>query len=123
MTRRVSFLSFGTLAIAMALPPARGAPCANLSLREAEMLIYLMPVGEKLRSEGMDISWERAPKAETNSNTYVFWVFNSKRAGTGSVTIGYYEVNKCSAVVRTSESGQVVSSSRLRAIQKILTGT
>src|SRR5260370_35241694 len=92
-------LPFGTLAmLAMALPPARETPCANLSPREAAVLLYFMPVGEELRAKGMDIASERAPKAETDSNAYVFWVFNSKRTDTGTVTVGYYEGNKCTPV-------------------------
>ena len=97
-------------------------PCANLSVREAQVLLYSMPVAEDLRSQGMGVASERMPKAEKDSSTFVFWVYNTKRRGAGSVTVGYYDVNRCTATVTESETGNVVSSSRLRALQRIFTG-
>ena len=93
-------------------------PCAKLSEREAEVLIYFLPVAEQLRSQQMDIGWERTPKAEEGSR-YVFWVYNSRRSGTGSVTIGYFNVDKCTGVV--TEESNTVTSTTLHAVQNILT--
>jgi len=93
-------------------------PCAKLSVREAELLIYFLPVAEQLRSQQMEIGWERTPKAEESSR-YVFWVYNSRRSGTGSVTIGYFNVDRCTGVV--TEQRNTVTSATLRAVQNILT--
>jgi hypothetical protein len=96
------------------------ANCANLSPREAAILIHFLPQGEQLRRQGMDIGWERAPKAEVGRNAFVFWVYNAKRTATGSVTIGYFVVDRCTANVTDDANGTTVKSPTLAALQRIL---
>ena len=98
--------------------------CTAISSRDAEILIYLMPVADQLREEGMDIGWERQPTIEKhNPGEYAFWVYNSRRPSAGSVTIGYYLVNKCTGVVKEDETGKVVTSPIMERVQRIMTAS
>jgi hypothetical protein len=119
--------SLALMALTEASAPTRRRPfplCAQVAPREAEILIYLLPVGEHLRQKGSDLGWERAPQAEKDRNVYVYWVYDakSKLPSAGSVTIGYYAVDRCTAAVTEEEGGSAVSSVTLRAVQRILTG-
>jgi len=97
------------------------SPCSAISPQDAQILIYLLPVADQLRKEGMDIAWERVPLAEAHSSTeYVFWVYNSKREGTASVTIGYYRVNRCTGVITEDETGKAVTSQVLDRVRSIM---
>ena len=95
----------------------------TISVHEAEILIYLLPVAHQLRAEGMDVGWElqdqnrdRYPK----DDYYVFWLVNNKRASAGSTTIGYYAVNKRTGEIWNTDLDQLVSSAELEGVQKIL---
>src|SRR5690349_17619378 len=114
---------FATSVALLALAPvsprtneAQTRRCANISPREAEILIYLLPQGDQLRFQSMDIGWERAPKAEVGRNAFVFWVYNSKRPDAGSVTIGYFVVDRCTAKVSDDPDGATVTSPTLEAV-------
>lgn len=92
-----------------------------LALHEAEILIYLIPPAQAVRSEGMDVGWEQSSATALNQADYFFfWVYNSIREGTGSVTIGHYAVNKHTADVWDVVSDQMVESAELKGIQRIL---
>jgi hypothetical protein len=113
-----------TVTLAFTLVAAAESNCAAISSRDAEILIYLMPVADQLRAEGMDIGWERQPTIEKqNPGAYAFWVYNSRRPSDGSITIGYYLVNKCTGVVREDETGEVVTSPVMERVRKIMTAT
>ena len=46
-----------------------------LALHEAEILIYLIPPAQAVRSQGMDVGWEQSPAKELNQADYFFfWV-------------------------------------------------
>lgn len=94
-----------------------------LSLTESEILIYLLPEARQTRNNGMDIGWEleTGPPQKT-TDFYNFWVVNNERKGhIGSVTIGYFSVNKHTADVWNQVSGKLISSDEeLQGIQKIL---
>jgi hypothetical protein len=89
---------------------------------EAEILIYVLPQGQELRNQGMDIGWELQTSPKLNQQDfYTFWVFNSKRPNVeGSVTIGYFSVNKHSVEVWDDNKGNLVGTAELEGIQKIL---
>ncbi len=109
--------------VSLPLTFAAGQAPAAISVHEAEILIYLLPVAHQLRSEGMDVGWElqdqnrdHYPKGEY----YVFWLVNNKRVSAGSTTIGYYAVNKHTGEIWNTDLDQLVSSSELEGVQKIL---
>lgn len=81
----------------------------EIALEEAEILIYLLPAAQTVRSQGMDIGWEQQTSSKLNQNDfYVFWVVNDKRQNVhGSNTIGYYGVNKHTADVWSYGSGRI----------------
>jgi hypothetical protein len=88
---------------------------------EAEILIYLLPEAHKLREEGMDIGWELQTAKELNqADYYTFWVYNAKRVVNGSVTIGYFAINKHTADIWEATSEEPVTSTELEGIQTIL---
>jgi hypothetical protein len=94
----------------------------QIGLHEAEILIYLIPQAQELRKQGMDIGWELETSPELNQQDfYTFWVVNSKRPNVqGSVTIGYFSVNKHTADVWDNDNEKIVSTAELEGIKKIL---
>jgi len=103
----------------LAAPQAQSEP---LSQTEAEILIYLLPEAHQVRQEGMDIGWElQTGSAWNQKDFYGFWVVNAKRKNVGSVTIGFFSVNKHTAEVwDDTPSPKRVNNVELRGIQKIL---
>lgn len=102
--------------------PPLAAPSGEIALHEAEILIYLLPQAQELRSQGMDIGWElqTSPKLK-QKDFYSFWVVNSKRPNVqGSVTVGYFSVNKHTAEVWSNDKEKTVSSAELEGVEKIL---
>jgi hypothetical protein len=88
---------------------------------EAEILIYMLPEAQELRSQGMDVGWERETSPKLNQRDfYTFWVVNSKRPNVqGSVTVGHFSVNKHTAEV-WDDNDKRVESSELTGIARIL---
>ncbi len=84
--------------------------------------MYVLPQGQELRNQGMDIGWELQTSPKLNQQDfYTFWVFNSRRPNVeGSVTIGYFSVNKRSAEVWDDNKEKLVSTAELEGIQRIL---
>ncbi len=107
-----------------AFSSAGEAPVAKpqeIAYHEAEILIYLLPVAKELRAGGMDVSWERQTSAKLNQEDYfVFWVVNARRVSNGSVTVGYFAVNKHTADVWDSDLKELVTSPEIKGVQKIL---
>lgn len=94
-----------------------------LSLTEAEILIYVLPEARQIRNNGMDIGWElETGTSQNTTDFYNFWVVNKERKDhIGSVTIGYFSVNKHTADVWNQISGKLISPEKdLQGIQKIL---
>lgn len=122
--RLVASLVLAMLWTGLAASPSPSSEPQPIALHEAEILIYLLPVANQLRSEGMDVGWELQTADRFNQYTrqdyYVFWVINVKRAGTGSVTIGYYAVNKDSAEICDMDMDRIVTSTEIEGVQKIL---
>ncbi len=110
------------LSMVATLPSAAAeSTCKDVSLIDAQILIYLLPVADQLRAQGMDIGWERQPALEAERpDHYSFWVYNSRRVSAGSVTIGYYNVDRCTGVVREAETGKIVSNRLMNHIRQII---
>ncbi len=94
----------------------------TLSATEARILVYVSPVGEEQRASGFDIGMEAQSSAQLNqADYYYFWVYNAKREQSyGSVTIGYYAVNKHTAQVWDTDEEKQLSSKLLLGVQKII---
>jgi hypothetical protein len=96
-------------------------PSEQISQTEAEILIYLLPEAQQVRADGMDIGWHLETSPALNQRDfYTFMVFDATRRNAGSVTIGFFAVNKWSAEVWDVDLGRLVSSTELRGIQTIL---
>lgn len=94
-----------------------------LSLTDAEILIYLLPEARETRKNGMDIGWEIETQPKLNSaDFYNFWVVNKERQGhMGSVTIGYFSVNKHTADIWDRVSDKLINpDEELLGVQRIL---
>lgn len=94
----------------------------QISLTEAEILIYLLPYAQEIRRQGMDIGWELQTSTTLNQRDfYVFWVVNSKRPKVdGSVTVGYFAINKHTADVWDEGLEEFVVAIDLGGVQSIL---
>ena len=70
----------------------------------------------------MDVGWELQSSPKLNQQDfYTFWVVNSKRPNhEGSVTIGYFSVNRHTANIWDDDNEQLVSTSELEGVEKIL---
>lgn len=91
---------------------------------EAEILIYLLPQAQELRKQGMDVGWELQTSPKLNQRDfYTYWVVNSKRPNVeGSVTVGYFSVNKHTAEVwdDNNEKVKVPDAGELEGVERIL---
>lgn len=92
-----------------------------ITYADAEILIYLLPVAKQLRSSSMEIGWEEQTSSKLNQNDYyTFWVYNARRKSYGSVTVGYFAVNKHTADVWDADSETLVLTPEIKGVQKIL---
>jgi hypothetical protein len=93
-----------------------------ITLTEAEILVYLLPQAQELRKQGMDVGWELQTGPKFNrKDFYTFWVVNAKRPNVeGSVTVGYFDVNKHTGEVWDEGLEKSVVSSELTGVQGIL---
>ena len=98
------------------------ASAEQIAPYEAEILLCLLPQAQELRKRGMDVGWELQTSPELNQRDfYTYWVFNSKRRNVeGSVTIGYFSVNKHTADVWDNGKEKVVDADDLEGVEKIL---
>ena len=125
MTYRKTVYRIGAL-LCVAFTLATSTPYAQtkapelLPLHEAEILIYLSPPAVSVRAEGMEVGWELQEAKQYNKNFYVFWMYNAVRESTGSVTIGYFAVNKRTAEVWDLGLERFVESKELAGVQRIL---
>lgn len=115
-----------SLALAARMKATQGTrqtiPVEQIALHEAEILIYLLPQARELRNQGMDIGWELETSPQLNQKDfYTFWVVNSKRPNVeGSVTIGYFSVNKHNADVWDDDNKKTVSTVEIEGVKRIL---
>jgi len=103
-------------------PLADSFKAESITLYEAEVLIYLLPEAHEVRSQGMDVGWEQQQSPSLNlDDFFVFWVVNAKRKDVhGSVTIGFFSVNKHTADIWDNDLGDFVVTPELQGVQRIL---
>jgi hypothetical protein len=96
----------------------------QIAPHEAEILIYLLPQAQELRKQGMDVGWELQTSPKLNQpDFYTYWLVNSKRPNVeGSVTLGYFSVNKHTAEVwdDNNEKVKVPEAGELEGVERIL---
>jgi hypothetical protein len=93
----------------------------EISLSEAEILIYALPEAHDVRAEGMEIGWElQADSRQESKHFYYFFVYNTKRQGAASVTVGHFAVNRHTAEVWDTVLVKRVESPELGGIQRIV---
>lgn len=102
---------------------AATADCAAtpLTLTEAKILLYTMPQSVKVRSEGIDVMWQRiTSNADDQADYFVFQVFSMAHARIVPV-IGSIAVNKHTRdVLDITADYRFVTSKQLRGVQRIL---
>ena len=92
-----------------------------ITLPEAEILIYFLPQAVELRSQGMEVGWELTASPKVNHEDFFsFWVINVTRESAGSVTVGWFFVNRHTGDVWDDGLGKYVVSHDIEGIQKIL---
>lgn len=92
----------------------------EISITDAKILLYVSPIGESMRAGGSDIAMERQTSAKLNQKDYYFfWVYDSRRRSSGSVTVGYYAVNKHTAGVWDMDENKQLSGRLLLGVQKL----
>jgi hypothetical protein len=93
-----------------------------LTVTEARILIYISPVAQIERQRGFDVGMERQNSRKLDqADYYYFWVYNAKREKpSGSVTIGYYAVNKHTGQVWDTDNKKEISSKLMRGVQAII---
>jgi hypothetical protein len=97
----------------------------EVTLTEAEILLYFVPEAKELRSHGLSVGWEQQTGAKLNqADFYIFWVVDNKRPGVhGSVTVGYFAVNKYTGDVWNMDKSDFVSTPEITGIQEIVRKT
>jgi len=92
-----------------------------LTQAEARILLYVSPAGQRLRDRGLDIAMELQTSEKLNqADYYYFWVYDSKKRSNGSVTVGYYAVNKHTADLWDTETKARISSELVSGVQRIV---
>lgn len=111
----------------LSLPPSavsrqRPQSPEPITLTEAEVLIYLLPEAQELRKQGMDVGWELQKSPKFNQKDfYTFWVVNAKRPHVeGSVTVGFFDVNKHTGEIWDEGLEKFVTSPDIAGVQQIL---
>lgn len=93
----------------------------TITATEASLLVYLVPHAERIRDAGMDGGLELQTNPKLNQREfYYFWLYNRTLEGPGSLTVGYYAVNKHSATVWDLDEERVVSNARIAGAQRIV---
>jgi hypothetical protein len=123
------FCAVLTGSLAVAIPPAGSQQKQQpdtISLNEAEILIYLMPRADEVRSRGCDVSWEVEESSSDNQvDYYTFWVVHtgeSTRCRTWATTVSYFAVNRHTADVRdvSLDDYPLQHSQRLERVQQAM---
>ena len=119
----IAILVCGLISLPLGVWSHQESPTPELlTLTEAEILIYLMPQAQELRRLRMDVGWELQTGPKFNrKDFYTFWVVNAKRPNVeGSVTVGYFDVNKHTGEVWDEGLERFVVSPDLAGVQVIL---
>ncbi len=97
----------------------------DLSVYQAQVLLYLSPAAKAVREAGFDVGMEAQTSSAYNQADYfVFYMYNSKRqCDSCSVTVGYFAVNKHTGDVRDLDAGEdapLVNNEELAGVQRIM---
>jgi len=88
---------------------------------EAAILINLLPLASDLRSKGSDIDWEELELKGLNERDYWFFtIYNGPRQAKGSAPAGRFAVNKQTADVWGMDSGKMVHSPEIDAVEAVI---
>jgi hypothetical protein len=94
---------------------------SEISLTEAEILIYVLPDSQAVRKQRGGISWElEEGPAQNTKDLFTFWVVGPLRQGEASSTVGFFSVNKHTADVWNVVASKLISDDELNGIQKLL---
>ena len=102
--------------------PSRAKSSTLLTKEEAEILIYVMPDAEAERKAGKDVAWTPEVNKEYDlANFYYFWVVGSgPRKEPGSITVGYFAVNKHTGDLWEVTNAEHIAGSQLSGVQEII---
>jgi len=99
----------------------RETPPRFITRSEAAVLINLLPAAIGLRSKGVDIDWQELELKGLNEREYWFFtIYNRPRAAKGSAPMGHFAVNKETGDVWDKDSGKMVHSRELDAVEAVL---
>lgn len=95
---------------------------ALVNEEEAEILIYAMPGAQAERENGKDVACTPETNKEyDHENFYYFWVVGTGEAHhEGSITLGYFAVNKHTSDIWEYATMEHIQSAQLLGIQKII---
>jgi hypothetical protein len=95
-----------------------------INMEEAEILIYVMPDAQAERKSGKDVAWSLETNPEYDlKNFYYFWVVGTGDGEShheGSITVGYFAVNKHTGDVWEYATMEHINSPQLEGVQKII---
>lgn len=88
---------------------------------EAAVLVYVSPAGAPARATRSDVGVELQSDAKLNqTDYYYYWVYDARHTSHGSVTIGYYAVNKHTGEVWDTDQKKELSATLLSGVQRLL---
>ena len=113
-------LAFEPAGWAHAQSSAKNSPL--ITREEAEILIYVMPDAEAERKAGKDVAWTpEVNKQYDLANFYYFWVVGAgQRKEPGSITVGYFAVNKHTGDMWETVNTEHITGPQLSGVQKII---
>lgn len=124
LLRSLNFLMIlAVLASGQAASPSIGPDASHeITVYDTEILIYLLPEAHQVRAAGRDIAWVLQTNNKLDqANFYYFWVIDTvHKNAVGSVTVGYFSVNKWTADVEDDDEYSVVTSKEIAGVQKII---
>lgn len=98
-------------------------PCepSELTVSDAEILVYLLPDSVATRDRGRKVGWELQTGVQLDQKDFfVFYVYDVTAPQDSSPTIGYFGVNKHTAEVWDMNREEFVQAKDLLAVQGIL---
>lgn len=105
-----------------AQPRSSAQAATLLTEEEAEILIYVMPDSQAERKAGKDVAWTPETNNEYDlANFYYFWVVGTgERKAPGSITVGYFAVNKHTGDVWEAVNTEHLAGPQLLGVQRII---
>src|SRR5262250_3106116 len=98
-------------------------PTSQLTLSDAEILVYLTPAAEAVRKTGVDVVRDESTSEKLNLNDYyVFQILSTRTCEACSTTVGHFAVNKHTADVLTLDVDdyRLLTGGEIDGIQRII---